>query len=51
MSDCGTAETKRMILKITVPEASDWNVEEVYDEVEAAIREVIDYFDVLVEIQ
>ncbi len=47
----GTAESKRMIVKITVPEASDWNVEEVYDEVEAAIREVIDYYDVLVEIQ
>lgn len=44
-------ETKRMIVKITVPEASDWNIEEVYDEVEAAILEVIDYFDVLVEIQ
>lgn len=51
MSDYGTAESKRMIVKITVPEASDWNIEEVYDEVEAAIREVIDYFDVLVEIQ
>lgn len=44
-------ETKRMIVKITVPEESDWNIEEVSEEVEAAILEVIDYFNVLVEIQ
>lgn len=44
-------ETKRMMVKIIVPEANDWTVEEVYDEVESAIREVIDYYDVLVEIQ
>lgn len=44
-------ESKRMIVKITVPEHSDWNIEEVTEEVEAAIMEVIDYFDVLVEIQ
>ena len=45
------SDTKRMIVKITVPEHSDWSMEEVYDEVESAIREVIDYYDVLVEIQ
>lgn len=45
------SETKRMIVKITVPEESDWNIEEVSEEVEAAILEVIDYFNVLVEIQ
>lgn len=44
-------ETKRMIVKITVPEHSGWSMEEVSEEVEAAIMEVIDYFDVLVEIQ
>lgn len=44
-------ESKRMIVKITVPEHSDWSIEEVTEDVEAAIMEVIDYFDVLVEIQ
>ena len=44
-------ETKRLIVKITVPEESDWSIEEVSEEVEAAILEVIDYFNVLVEIQ
>ena len=44
-------ETKRLIVKITVPEDSDWHIEEVSEEVEAAIMEVIDYFNVLAEIQ
>jgi hypothetical protein len=44
-------ETKRMIVKITVPEHSGWSMEEVSEEVEAAILEVADYFNVLVEIQ
>lgn len=44
-------ETKRMIMKITVPEHSGWSMEDVIEEVEAAILEVSGYCGVLVEIQ
>jgi hypothetical protein len=44
-------ETKRMLVKITIPEHSDWSMEEVAEDVETAIMEVIDYYDVLAEIQ
>ncbi len=51
MIDYGTVKSKRMIVNITVPDESEWNVKEMYVEVEADIREVMDYYDVLVEIQ
>jgi len=43
------AETKRIIVKITLPDECNWTMEDICDEVEFALAELADYTGVVVE--
>jgi len=43
------AETKRIIVRITLPDESNWTMEDVCEEVYSAVADVADFTDVLVE--
>jgi len=43
------AETKRIIVRITLPDESGWTLEDVCDELESALSDVADYTGAVVE--